>query len=441
MPIFKPAGLPSIRRRVTQTLLLISLLWALLVAGVVRYVVHHEVDELMDQGLNESAEVLHSLLTSFHQQGLAPAIPQTGAEYEHHLIWQVVEIKTGAVTGRSQEAPAEPLLLTHDPLPRSTADGLWHVMTFMFGHDARHFLLVAQSEAERAEARTDVVTYTLIGAVLMGILATTVMSLLVRRELRPLTRLSQAVAGYDPLRLGAMPSLPERSELVPIVQAISELGKRLAQRITSERAFTAHAAHALRTPLAGIDAQLAIALKEAPESLRPRLTRSRAAATRLSRVMQALLTMFRSGSEPRRQLIRVSELLAPLASEALQVDVAIDEPLCADPDLLSAVLFNLLDNAQRHQARKVTVTARRESGVHHLRLHDDGEGCPGEALQQLHQALERQDYGPGTGLKGLGLILADLVARAHGGGLRLPEVGQGFCVELSWPATTAAGAT
>lgn len=431
--MLKTCGLPSIRRRVTRTLLLISLLWSLLVAGVVRYVVHHEVDELMDQGLRESAEVLHTVLAVLHQQGQDQTVAQIHSEYEEHLVWQIINVQTGEVAGQSHQAPASPLLLTHDPQPRATEDGQWRVMTFTFRNDPQHFLLVAQSEEERMEARTEAATYTLIGALLMGVLATALLSLLVRRELRPLSSLSRAVAAYDPLRPETMPQVPERTELVPMAQAIRDLGGRLAQRIASERAFTAHAAHALRTPLAGIDAQLAIALKEAPESLRPRLRRSREAASRLSRVMQALLTMFRSGSEPQRQDVRVSGLLTPLVFDGLQLDIVRDDTLDVDPDLLSAVLFNLLDNAQRHQALRVMLVASQAAGINLLRLHDDGAGCPAEQLQRLRNALASQDYGSDSGLKGLGLILADLVLRAHGGELRLPTVERGFCVELSWP--------
>ena len=437
MPQFKSSGLPSIRRRVTRTLLVIALLWALLVSAVVWQVVHHEVDELMDQGLRESAEVLHSVLAVLHRQGQDQQIAQVHAEYEEHLVWQIIQVQTGEVVRQSHKAPARPLLLTPDPQPRDTADGLWRVMTFPFKNDPQHFLLVAQSGEEREEASTDAVTYTLIGALLMGMLVTALLSLLIRRELKPLSSLSRAVEAYDPLQPETLPRVPERAELLPMAQAIRDLGGRLAQRIASERAFTAHAAHALRTPLAGIDAQLAIALKEAPESLRPRLIRSRAAATRLSRVMQALLTMFRSGHEPQRQTVRLSELLAPLAFGELHIEVASDAPLNADPDLLSAVLFNLLDNAQRHQAQTVWLTAADEAGIHRLRLHDDGQGCPAEPLQQLRDALARQDYGSGSGLKGLGLILADLVVRAHGGQIRLPTVAWGFCVELSWPAAAS----
>ena len=62
-----------------------------------------------------------------------------------------------------------------------------------------------------------------------------------------------------------------------------------------------------------------------------------------------------------------------------------------------------------------------------LRLHDDGRGATPERLADLRAALAAQDYEDHTGL---GLMLADLVARAHGGALTLPEVADGFAVEL-----------
>ena len=426
-------GLPSILQRVTRTLLLMALLWAVLMAAVVWRVIHDEVDELMDQSLVESAEILHSVIALLHQQGLDQAMAQSHSEYEEHLVWQIIQPETGLLAARSHKAPERPLQLTLASEPRDTSDGLWRVVSFGFQNDPQHILLVAQSEEERVEARTEAATYTLVGTLLMGLLMTLLLNLRVRHELKPLERLSKAVRDCDPLRPETLPKSPERAELLPMLQAIRELGQRLAQRINSERAFSAHAAHALRTPLAGIDAQLAIALKEAPESLRPRLRRTREAATRLSRVMQALLTMFRSGSEPQRQLIDVAELLPAQAFGELQIDVEADLPVSVDPDLLAAVLFNLLDNAQRHQARHVQLLVTQADGMNRLRLQDDGEGCSAVRLQSLRRALEQQDYGADGGAKGLGLVLADLVMRAHGGQMTLPEVGAGFCVELSWP--------
>lgn len=425
--------LPSIRQRVTRSLLGISLLWCALIAGVVWYVVRHEVDEVMDHGLRESAEIFRSLLATLppgHQGG--EALPRE-TEEELRLVWQVIDSGSGAVVLRSRKAPDLALQGRLLPEISSTPDGQWRVITLGFKQNASRFLLVAQSEEERGDARDEVVLYTLIHALWASLLATVLLSVLLRRELRPLAALSHAVQRYDPLVPGTAPTGTARAELEPIERSIRELGQRLAQRVITERAFTAHAAHALRTPLAGIDAQLAMALREAPEALRPRLERTRQAATRLSHVMQALLGMFRSGVGPQRRVFPLAEILAPLSFGELHLSLSDDGPLHADPDLLAAVLMNLLDNAQRHQARNVGLVVAHAHGWTRLRLEDDGAGCTPEQRDTLRQALERQDYSSDAGLKGLGLILADLVMRAHGGRLQLPAASQGFVVELAWP--------
>ena len=69
--------------------------------------------------------------------------------------------------------------------------------------------------------------------------------------------------------------------------------------------------------------------------------------------------------------------------------------------------------------------------AHTLRLVDDGPGVTPERREALQAALDAQAY---DGVPGLGLMLADLVARAHGGRLRLPAPAgdKGFAVELSF---------
>ena len=99
-------------------------------------------------------------------------------------------------------------------------------------------------------------------------------------------------------------------------------------------------------------------------------------------------------------------------------------PLQADPDLLAAALLNLFDNALRYGAKRVTleiITPRL------LRVSDDGPGVSEKRRLELQEALGRQADDLGTGL---GLRLADLVARAHGGCLRLLSAEQGFALEI-----------
>jgi K+-sensing histidine kinase KdpD len=140
-----------------------------------------------------------------------------------------------------------------------------------------------------------------------------------------------------------------------------------------------------------------------------------------------LLSLFRIGAEVRRQRVNVKALLAHLPLPGLEVVVDDQVHVDADPDLLAAALLNLLDNAQQHGAQRATLTLPAPG---HLLLRDDGRGAELPRLTLLRAALATQNY---EGQTGLGLMLADLVARAHGGCLKLPDAadgGAGFAAEL-----------
>lgn len=435
-----PSPPPSIRARLVQSLLWISVVFGVLTAVVVWQVISHELGELMDQELREAAEIVQSAMASAANPAPRPAgTAGLDAPHEEHLVWQVVDSTAATVVSRSPKAPAQALLAAPAPGAQWTADGQWRAYTSAFRHPPGHFLVVAQSRAERDGVHQEVVLYTLAAALSVSLLSALLMNWRIRQELRPLGWLGRTVQAYDPLVPGTAPRGAPRQELQPIEQAIADLGQRLAQRVVRERAFTAHAAHALRTPVAGIDVQLALAIREAPEALQPRLVRTRQAAARLANAMNALLMMFRTSAEPQRQNLDLRRLLDDLAFHDLAVTLHQEAPLWADPDLLAATLWNLLDNSRRFQARQVAVSVRQDATDSVLRVQDDGQGCPPETCARLQASLQQQTYGEGSALQGLGLALADLVARAHGGHASLPCMPQGFCVELRWPAGPPSG--
>ncbi|MFO1222318.1 MAG: histidine kinase dimerization/phospho-acceptor domain-containing protein [Burkholderiaceae bacterium] len=414
-----PARLPSIRRRLARAMWVGSLLSGLAVALAVWLAANEEVDELLDDTLRSSAEVM-SVLLPRHGEPITLSAPTKADE---RFAWQVVDASQRVVM-HSARAPGEPFVRV--PLSGFADSARWRVFGMALG-DGGRMLYVAQTRAERAEAEVEVAFSSVLAAIAVGILGYFWLSALVRHEWAPLQRLSDRLATHDPLAPGATLGAAERAELGAVHRAVDQLGQRLAQRLAHERAFAAQAAHALRTPLAGIDAQLAVCLRESPPPLRSRLQRVREGAARLQRVVSALLTLFRSDSRPRRNAVDLHELLRQFAFERLQIDVQATAPLQADGDLLAAALANLLDNAQRHGASRVAVSTPSAGTV---RLDDDGPGVTPEHGQSLQATLDAQAYDDAPGL---GLVLADLVARAHGGRLRLcvPASGKGFAVELS----------
>lgn len=411
---------PSIRRRLARALLGWSLVWGLAVAAAVWLAVRHEVNELLDDGLQGSAAVLALLVRDIDGATPDARSDTTPATAQTRFAWQVVD--AGArVLMRSPSGPATPLLAPPRPGFSDTPD--WRVFATVLDSGGR-MLYVAQSREERVLAEAEVTVSAVLAALAIGLLGHLWLRARVGQELLPLQRLSDRLAGHDPTPAGATLGAAERQELQAVHDAIDALGQRLADRLAHERAFTAHAAHALRTPLAGIDAQLAIALRECPTGLQPRLQRVREAAGRLQRVVAMLLAMFRSAAELRRQPVDVAALLRSVAVGSLAIEVPSPVLVDADPDLLSAALLNLVDNAVRYGAHRLLVTQPRPGGI---RLHDDGPGVGSGRRGQLQAAIDAQSY---EGVTGLGLMLADLVARSHGGRMDLPAVPEGFAVDL-----------
>jgi signal transduction histidine kinase len=123
--------------------------------------------------------------------------------------------------------------------------------------------------------------------------------------------------------------------------------------------------------------------------------------------------------------------LTDLAAE-LEVENGIAEPIEIEADRphLTAAVASLVANAKEAGAEKVRVSAAVERGRIHLEVEDDGPGLSVQAQEKIFTPLLTAR----PGHLGLGLVMARLIARAHGGDLRLVETGAGgttFRFELS----------
>lgn len=410
--------LPSIARRLLWVTGLGSLLVALAVAAATVWAVDEEVDELLDDGLQATAAQLAPLLLQHVVQ--PPAEQPAPAGQDLRFAWAWFDAQ-GRLLRSSPGAEPE----VWRPLAVGLADRAgWRI----HGHalpDGRGLLLVAHTRAERWEVRTEVSRHALAAALGLALLGLPLLAWRAQRELRPLQRLAADLSAFDatqgdPRALAGQLGPPARRELQPVHEALARFAGRLGERLALEREFSAQAAHLLRTPLAGMDAQLAVALKEQPGQ--PRLQRVRDASRRLQHLLLALLRLFRSTPELRREPLDARELLAglPLGALALQPGPAC--PLQADAELLAAALLNLVDNAQRLGATRLWLEQPRAGS---LLLRDDGPGQDPAQRQALRDRLAA-----GAPDQGLGLRLAQLVARAHGGDLSLPDAPQGFAVLL-----------
>ena len=420
--------LPSLRHELVRDLTLISAVWLLAVFLTMAYGVRHEVDDLMDDALQESAEVLYGTLVlhgphlPLDSGNTLPAPP-----HDERLVWQLVD-QDQQVVLRSHKAPAQALL---PAFQAGLSDGPGHWRVYGIRLPASQLvLMVGQPGVERLESRYEVITVVGASGVAVGLACALWMRRRVLRVMHQLQDLSSQIQAYDPMRPQTDLPAATRQEFVEVRAAVVDLGRRLARRVESEQAFAAHAAHALRTPLAGMDAQLAVAMQESSGATRPRLERAREAVVRLKRVITSLLALFRSNAALDPQDIDLSELMSHLPLDGLEIHISQDRPLRADPNLVAAALVNLIDNAVRYGAHACWLTLRADGECQTLTVRDDGPGVDPQRRAVLQQGV---DQAPDADFVGLGLKLAALVARAHQGRLVIDEPGEeagGFSVTM-----------
>lgn len=267
----------------------------------------------------------------------------------------------------------------------------------------------------------------------------------VRRALRPLLALKDAVEGRSPRDLSPLDAEGSPQEVRPLVLSLNRLFDLVNAQAESQRRFVADAAHQLRTPLAGLQAQVEAWALPASDSITLRadqLQKLRDATRRTSQLANQLLALSRadaraSMSEP-RQPVDLKALCEEVLEEYLdragarQIDLgleAADVQVQGYAWLLRELLSNLVDNAVRYTPAGGHVTLRcgpraAGQGTALLEVEDDGPGVPEPERARL---LERFYRVPGTSGEGngLGLAIADEIARVHGSQLQIGAGAQG----------------
>ena len=137
------------------------------------------------------------------------------------------------------------------------------------------------------------------------------------------------------------------------------------------------------------------------------------------------------------QAVSRAEPRAKLARQRLDLVVADQAPVRADPRLLGRILDNLINNALVHTGvgRSVTVAVQRDGRYGQVRVQDDGPGMPADARARLFSPVPRDssDAPPSRG-SGLGLYFCRALAARVGASLTLePAAGRGLTFRIELP--------
>ncbi|MDF3833655.1 sensor histidine kinase N-terminal domain-containing protein [Cupriavidus basilensis] len=342
----------------------------------------------------------------------------------------------------------QPIRMAAQPLPvRDTPSGQTRLVWVLVGETIEPRQMLAR-EILMGSLQQEMVLVTLaLGIVWLG----------VRRGLRPLHRLSATVAARDADDLAPLEQKDLPAEIEPLVEAINQYVARMHRMLLARKRFFADAAHQLKTPLAIMQAQSELALRERDgDRIRPHLRPLHDTVRQAARGVQQLLSLSRlepdSGYAPALQPLRLDALaksvaldLAPVA-RAGGVDLGFEAPApvyaMGQAELLQELTGNLVENAIRHTGRDASVTVRvcANAGEPLLQVVDNGPGIAASEREKVFERFYRCDGNQVQEGSGLGLPIVQEIARTHGATVMLEETpGGGLTVSVRFRAPAAEG--
>lgn len=261
----------------------------------------------------------------------------------------------------------------------------------------------------------------------------------VRLVLRPLMRLKNEVETRPLSDLSTIDQALVHKEVRPLVAAMNGTMARMQDLVASQRRFIADASHQLRTPLAVLKTQAALALRENDPAAMRAIVGSIAATTDSAiHLANRLLVLARiehggggEGVRPVSLGALARQVGLELALPAVQkgIDLALEAQDDADTTvmgqqlLLHELVANLVDNAIRYTPAGGSVLLRvgmRSASVV-LEVSDSGPGIPesehGQVLMPFYRAQATLEANPGG--TGLGLAIVRDIVTLHGAALRL----------------------
>jgi two-component system OmpR family sensor kinase len=291
--------------------------------------------------------------------------------------------------------------------------------------------------------------FVITGVALLGVVL--VASIAFARSLaRPLQRLETVAAAFGRGEHDARTGLVRTDEIGAVADAFDDMAERTTQLMQSQRELMGNVSHELRTPLSRMRVALDLAAEGDAEMARTVVGEIERDVLELETLVDDILTSTRLDlvAHPLRlesvdpaEVVRWAEQRARAVGGRHPIRVTMPASLRrirADPMLLRRVLDNLLDNARKYSdaGTPIDVRVSESGGTLVIEIEDRGIGIAVADLDRIFTPFFRADRSRnrGTGGVGLGLSLAQKIARAHGGTVRVRSVvGSGTVMRVELP--------
>lgn len=279
-----------------------------------------------------------------------------------------------------------------------------------------------------------------VAALVMIVAASLIGVVFVRTVTRPVRELAARAEAISRGRREAIGGLAQYGtrEFAALSASFMRMARRLFDRSDYVGAFATHVSHELKAPLASIKGAVELLLDAnadmTDEERRRFLGNILADADRMALLLTRLRELARAENPEFDGSCLLSEVVARLRGADGRLEALLggeDARLAMSLENAAIILGHLADNAARHGATRLSISAVEEDGAVLVRVADNGSGVSAANRARIFDPFFTTRRAEGG--TGMGLGIARALARAHGGDLSLAESESGAAFELRLP--------
>lgn len=296
--------------------------------------------------------------------------------------------------------------------------------------DGNIMIAIAETTGAREAMVAEIVEEMLLPQVLIMLLASLVIEIGIRSVLKPVHAITAAIHQRSHRDLTPIHPASQIQELQPLLDAMNTLLERVRLGIQQQQQFIADASHQMRTPIAGLQTEAELALRQSTDPEQQEMLKMLVqSSSRLSHLTQRLLSLAKTDASILTPITTEPVSLKSVIQEVCQryIDAAIkkqldlsvaietrDDTVAGDPLMLAEMLGNLVDNAIHYTPVQGLIEIRLETNQTQVLLQviDSGIGIPEEARTLIFKRFHRLTPNQGNGC-GLGLAIVAEIAAYH----------------------------
>jgi signal transduction histidine kinase len=398
------------------------------------------------------------------------AIAGSASRFEAYVVKESSEMPLARIQDELEEfcealPPSDHLELRgpdgfefHYPAAAQVRPGRVRTIEREFGNGGQMFHLRITSSLRAIDHTLDILRFLLLGLIPVVVaIACAGGAWLSRRALKPVDEITSAARSVAIDNLSLRLRTPQTGdELQRLTEVWNTMLARLEAAVKTLSQFAADASHELRTPLAVIrtSAELALRRARSPEEYRSSLTEISDEAERMTRLVEDLLFLARRDARAAEMPVEaidldalVADVCAELQGLAGTKQVRLHR-ICSrggavisgNRAALRRLLLVLLDNAIKYSRpdSDVIATTLRDDGTAAVSVQDFGIGIGAADQPHIFNRFYQADKARSDAGFGLGLALADTIARAHDATIMMSSVeGIGSTFEVKFKAASA----